>query len=64
MSEPKRTLGENGRCYGRKPLIYKRPRVHGFCMRCCREYDGNEQVENWAWKQSDDGTFTRKGGAE
>lgn len=65
MSEPRKTLDDKGQCCGRNPIPYKRPResTHLFCMACAREYDGNEQIENWAWKQNKDGTFTRNGAA-
>ena len=50
-------LPVNGRCCGRKPLLYKRQtdaRIagpHYFCTRCDRAYSiiTGEQLENWAW---------------
>lgn len=45
-------LDDKGRCCGRKPLKYKRPRVHYFCTRCNREFnEDGEQVPNFAYKQ-------------
>lgn len=40
----------DGRCCGRKPLVYKRPKHRLFCLKCCREYspDG-EQNPNFAF---------------
>lgn len=44
-------LDADGRCCGRKPLVYKRPYFHYFCSRCDREFNANgNQVPNWAWK--------------
>lgn len=50
-------LDANGRCCGRKPIVYKRP-SRFFCDRCGREYatDG-KQVANWAFKLRGDGLF-------
>lgn len=58
MSEFAKQLDEKGRCCGRKPITYKRPR-HLFCFRCDRAYDFDtgHQIENWAWKDLKDGTF-------
>lgn len=52
------TLDENGRCCGRKPLVYKRE-GHRFCDRCCRSYHRYQdfQIDNWAWKRRVDGQF-------
>jgi hypothetical protein len=46
-----RTLDENGRCCGRKPIVYKRDR-HLFCPRCDSTFDidGKFQIKNWAWQ--------------
>ena len=53
----KKTLDENGRCCGRKPLYYKGGSWRSppgspmyFCYRCDREYgpDGHQRA-NWAW---------------
>jgi hypothetical protein len=45
-------LDENGRCCGRKPLVYKRD-GHKFCTRCDKSFDikTGEQIENWAWQR-------------
>lgn len=44
------TLDENGRCCGRKPLVYKRPH-RLFCCRCNRQFSPEgKQQENWAYK--------------
>lgn len=58
---------ENGRCCGRKPLLYKRgdgwaPRGHYFCDRCDRCYDAKtfDQLVNWAWTKDAVGEFVRK----
>lgn len=53
MSVPAKELDANGRCCGRKPLVYKR--LHGhhhlFCDRCNAAYDpSGHQIENWGWK--------------
>jgi len=54
-------LDENGRCCGRKPLIYKRDN-HYFCPRCDRAYDLNskEHVENFFWRKQEDGSFLKR----
>ena len=51
-------LDAKGRCCGRKPVIYKRPPSR-FCCRCNRSYDyeENQQIANWAWKQLADGSW-------
>ena len=61
------TLDERGRCCGRKPMVYKSPiststGQHRYCPRCDRAYDlhENEQMPNWAWGRSADGTWERK----
>lgn len=48
-------LTPEGRCCGRKPIVYKRPTNHLFCFRCDRAYDSEtgEQVSNWAYKLID-----------
>ncbi len=45
-------LDSDGRCCGRKPLVYKRPPAHKYCTRCDRAYDSvtGEQLVNWAWE--------------
>lgn len=50
-------LADNGRCCGRKPLVYKSAwststGPHRYCPRCDRAYhlEENEQIPNWAWK--------------
>lgn len=47
-------LDDNGRCCGRKPLVYKKPVHRLFCDRCCAEIDPSTgtQIENWAWVPS------------
>jgi hypothetical protein len=55
MSE---TLDDEGRCCGRKPLVYKRMGgPHRFCTRCSRAYHltENRQIANWAWLAEDGG---------
>ena len=49
-------LDDLGRCCGRKPLTYKRDKYR-VCLRCGRAYhlEENKQIENWSWKQVDDG---------
>lgn len=49
-------LDDQGRCCGRKPLVYKKHRgdMHPrgrFCPRCDRCFNmvDGEQIENWAW---------------
>lgn len=57
------SLDERGRCCGRKPLVYKRPRPgHFFCARCDRAFnlETGIQTENWAWKFSSTGFVTTK----
>jgi len=53
-------LDEQGRCCGRKPLVYKRDGFR-FCTRCDRAYDisTGEQIENWAWIKNAAGGFIR-----
>lgn len=44
-----RSVGADGRCCGRKPMVYKRPH-RLFCPRCCAEYSPEgKQQQNWAW---------------
>lgn len=58
-------LDEKGRCCGRKPIKYKggswRSPLYPmyFCTRCDRAYsvDSLKQIENWAWKRTEDGEF-------
>ena len=64
----RKALDEKGRCCGRKPFVYKSrwSTAEGpcrFCGRCCRSYDINtgQQIQNWAWRQKEDGSFVRKG---
>lgn len=51
-------LDGNGRCCGRKPLMYKRENYR-FCDRCNRSYHRYQdfQINNWAWKRREDGQF-------
>jgi hypothetical protein len=46
-------LNDKGQCFNClvKPLVYKTPTLHYFCVRCDREYnaDGNFRP-NWAWE--------------
>lgn len=55
---PTRSLDDNGRCCGRKPITYKRPTPHFFCHRCGAEYspDGTQRA-NWAWLEDGAGWF-------
>ena len=56
---------DKGRCCGRKPRPYKgghlseRKRV---CLKCDREfdYDTGDQVENWAWKRTENFEWVRR----
>lgn len=57
-------LDEKGRCCGRKPVTYRGRNTTSegpqrYCTRCDRSYDleENEQIPNWAWKQSTDGEW-------
>ena len=60
-------LDENGRCCGRKPILYKggswrSPELRQkFCDRCDRAYsiETGEQIANWAYKLTN-GEFVRK----
>lgn len=54
-------LDDNGRCCGRKPIEYKRPKHKLFCVRCDASYDPQtgRQVENWAYVANEDATFTK-----
>jgi len=51
---------DEGRCCGRKPLVYKTGGLRLFCHRCSREYnpDGTQR-QNWAYKLRSDGNFSR-----
>lgn len=51
-------LDEQGRCCGRKPMVYKRPSHRLYCPRCYAEFNPatGRQQENWAWV-SDGGAF-------
>lgn len=60
-------LGDDGRCCGRKPLVYRSDPLAGarcdpwrYCDRCHRAYSGalgsGEQVESWGWERVG-GTF-------
>lgn len=52
-------LSAEGRCCGRKPLFYKRPKPHMFCSRCCREFDSDgRQSQNWAYRAESGGFMT------
>lgn len=44
-------LDEHGRCCGRKPLVYKRPEHHLYCLKCSAYLDPVTGVQrpNWAW---------------
>ncbi len=45
-----------GRCCGRKPIRYQRPRPHLFCCRCNAEFTiAGEQRANWAFVAEGDG---------
>lgn len=65
-------LDEKGRCCGRKPLDYKsrwstREGPQRYCPRCDRAYDRDtgEQMPNWAFRRSADGTaFVRISGGD
>lgn len=48
---PPATLDSMGRCCGRKPHPYKRPRPYLVCFRCSCEFDPatGKQRQNWAW---------------
>jgi hypothetical protein len=61
-------LDDKGRCCGRKPIVYRSNRGHGFgmpvngflfCFRCDRAYDrdSGEQISNWAWKTNGQVSF-------
>lgn len=51
-SSLRQSLDEQGRCCGRKPLVYKRPDLHFFCAICSREYGADGvQRQNWAFKR-------------
>ncbi len=58
-------LDSEGRCCGRKPLVYLTGRFTGsegpqrFCPRCDRAFNlvTGEQIENWAWKKNAQGEF-------
>jgi len=54
-------LDDKGRCCGRKPIEYKRPRHKLFCDRCDATYDPatGKQGESWAYRANEDGTFTK-----
>lgn len=58
---PPRMLKEGGRCCGRKPIAYRRPRPHKFCPRCCADYDAEmgDQIANWAWLPMEGGFTPR-----
>ena len=67
MAVPARMLAD-GRCCGRKPLVYKRD-GHHFCTRCCRSYSlqTSAQMTNWAWKPVECGfvaTYPKIGGVQ
>ena len=54
-------LDDQGRCCGRKPILYKRPEPYRFCARCDAAFNMlGEQTENWAWKITGNDEFTRK----
>ena len=54
------SLNDKGQCCGKKPLTYKRD-GELFCPRCDRAYniDTNQQIDNWAWKKNEHGSFVR-----
>jgi hypothetical protein len=53
-------LNEKGQCpeCKRKPLVYKREKTK-FCSCCARHFhiDTGEQIENWAWIETEPGIF-------
>jgi hypothetical protein len=51
-------LDDEGRCCGRKPLVYKRPKQR-YCRQCNRAYDfeENRQISNWRYRELPDGSF-------
>ena len=53
-------LDDQGRCCGRKPIVYKRPPML-FCSRCDRAFDAatKEQIENWAYAPDGHGNMIR-----
>lgn len=56
---PAKTLDELGRCCGRKPLVYKRPKHYLFCCRCNAQFTPEgDQDTNWAFSSTGDGAFT------
>ncbi len=56
-----KSIDEKGRCCGRKPIAYKRPR-HLFCTRCDAAFDidTGKQIPNWAYYWIDSGHFDAK----
>jgi hypothetical protein len=54
-------LDDRGRCCGRKPLVYKRPKHQFFCARCDAHFDPSTgiQIEGWAYPKVDGG-FVRR----
>ena len=50
-------LDVEGRCCGRKPMVYKRP-YRQFCPRCDREFSvlGKQQT-NWRYKSTMNGAL-------
>ena len=56
---PAKKLDVEGRCCGRKPLVYKRDGgPHRFCVRCDAAYDldgPGEQIVNWAYRAAPGG---------
>ena len=50
-------LDEDGRCCGRKTMVYKRPYRH-FCPRCDREFSVlGKQQGNWRYKSTMNGAL-------
>jgi hypothetical protein len=65
MSKYNMHLNDKGQCFNClvKPLVYKRPSLHYFCVKCDREYDEDGNFRpNWAWE--DEYLPTDYGGAE
>lgn len=60
-------LDANGRCCGRKPMVYKSKTStstgpHRFCPKCDRAFnlESGHQIDNWAWKHNAQGQWIKR----
>lgn len=59
IGQPAKRLDGKGRCCGRKPCTYKRPKHYFWCDRCHASFspETKAQIPNWAFVELADGSF-------